>query len=423
MGAWSALGIVALRLHAPPAGRTLTTVLAASAGNDFLQAGFAWVCSRSELRGQPEPAAARPGHRPAPGRLTRRCAARAMVCQHAGCRDGPAALLSRTAWVQQMQHMAGDNFPTHAHRGGWVTDPGHRDRALGTALAHPLRGRSRVRHRTSASPSPRIRRTSPWCGGCSSASATRSAMPDGVVEDVRLAVTEACTNVVRHAYEEGEGAIDVVVRPRAETLEVVISDEGRGMGPSPDTRGARPGPPAHLRARRLGRAAPRPPRRQPARDDLPDGTRVSGGTAPTRVSIASGPAGRAGPAPGGRHGRRPRRPAARPARRRRADRRPDRGARARPRRGRDRRRRARLDAAHARPARRAAPRGRRPRARGRRRGARRRATSWSSSRTSSRSRPVDGAEYLASGSPTTAPASRWRSSSRSRTGGSTATRT
>ena len=62
-------------------------------------------------------------------------------------------------------------------------------------------------------------------------------MPDGVVEDVRLAVTEACTNVVRHAYEEGEGAIDVVVRPRAETLEVVVSDEGRGMGPSPDTRG------------------------------------------------------------------------------------------------------------------------------------------------------------------------------------------
>jgi len=60
MGAWSALGIVALRLHAPPAGRTLTTVLAASAGNDFLQAGFAWACSRSELRGQPAPAARGP---------------------------------------------------------------------------------------------------------------------------------------------------------------------------------------------------------------------------------------------------------------------------------------------------------------------------------------------------------------------------
>jgi hypothetical protein len=61
MGAWSALGIVALRLHAPPAGRTLTTVLAASAGNDFLQASFAWVCSRSD-RQQPgaESAAGQP---------------------------------------------------------------------------------------------------------------------------------------------------------------------------------------------------------------------------------------------------------------------------------------------------------------------------------------------------------------------------
>jgi hypothetical protein len=47
MGAWTALGIVALRLHSPPAGRVLTTVLAASAGNDFLQAGFTVVCGRA----------------------------------------------------------------------------------------------------------------------------------------------------------------------------------------------------------------------------------------------------------------------------------------------------------------------------------------------------------------------------------------
>ena len=62
-------------------------------------------------------------------------------------------------------------------------------------------------------------------------------LPEDVLEDVRLAVTEACTNVVRHAYEEGEGAIDVVVRPRAGSVEIVISDEGRGIGPSPDTKG------------------------------------------------------------------------------------------------------------------------------------------------------------------------------------------
>ena len=47
LGAWSALGLVALRATSPPAGRTVTTVLAASAMNDFLQAGFTWVCGRA----------------------------------------------------------------------------------------------------------------------------------------------------------------------------------------------------------------------------------------------------------------------------------------------------------------------------------------------------------------------------------------
>jgi len=49
-GAWSALGLVGLRLHSPAAGRTVATVLAASAGNDFLQAGFSWVCARASSR-------------------------------------------------------------------------------------------------------------------------------------------------------------------------------------------------------------------------------------------------------------------------------------------------------------------------------------------------------------------------------------
>jgi hypothetical protein len=40
VGAWSAVGIVGLRLASPEAGRTVTNVLAASAANDWLQAGF-----------------------------------------------------------------------------------------------------------------------------------------------------------------------------------------------------------------------------------------------------------------------------------------------------------------------------------------------------------------------------------------------
>jgi hypothetical protein len=47
MGAWSALALVGLRLHAPRAGRTVTTVLAVSAGNDAMQAGFSWLCARA----------------------------------------------------------------------------------------------------------------------------------------------------------------------------------------------------------------------------------------------------------------------------------------------------------------------------------------------------------------------------------------
>ena len=47
IGAWTALGLVALRLHAPAAGRTATSVLAASAGNDVLQTAFRLLCERA----------------------------------------------------------------------------------------------------------------------------------------------------------------------------------------------------------------------------------------------------------------------------------------------------------------------------------------------------------------------------------------
>ncbi|HEY6691565.1 MAG TPA: DUF1360 domain-containing protein [Solirubrobacteraceae bacterium] len=44
-GAWTALALVGLRLHAPATGRTVTTVLAASAGSDMLHAAFSWLCA------------------------------------------------------------------------------------------------------------------------------------------------------------------------------------------------------------------------------------------------------------------------------------------------------------------------------------------------------------------------------------------
>jgi hypothetical protein len=66
VGAWSALGLVALRVHAPAAGRTVTTVLAASAGNDVLQSAFSLLCAEANAAqeraesARPMPAAARP---------------------------------------------------------------------------------------------------------------------------------------------------------------------------------------------------------------------------------------------------------------------------------------------------------------------------------------------------------------------------
>jgi serine/threonine-protein kinase RsbW len=63
-------------------------------------------------------------------------------------------------------------------------------------------------------------------------------LPYELVEDMRLAITEACTNVVRHAYHDGEeGPIDVVIRPGSDRLELIVSDRGRGVGPSPDIGG------------------------------------------------------------------------------------------------------------------------------------------------------------------------------------------
>jgi uncharacterized protein DUF1360 len=46
-GAWSALALIGLRLHAPAIGRTVATVLATSAGNDFMHAAFSYVCARA----------------------------------------------------------------------------------------------------------------------------------------------------------------------------------------------------------------------------------------------------------------------------------------------------------------------------------------------------------------------------------------
>lgn len=58
------------------------------------------------------------------------------------------------------------------------------------------------------------------------------------LSDIRLAVTEACTNVVVHAYPDGqEGPLEVLATLLGDELLVVVRDEGQGIAPRPDSPG------------------------------------------------------------------------------------------------------------------------------------------------------------------------------------------
>jgi serine/threonine-protein kinase RsbW len=58
------------------------------------------------------------------------------------------------------------------------------------------------------------------------------------LSDIRLAVTEACTNVVVHAYPDGrEGPLEVLASLYQEQLTVLVRDEGHGITPRPDSPG------------------------------------------------------------------------------------------------------------------------------------------------------------------------------------------
>ena len=53
-----------------------------------------------------------------------------------------------------------------------------------------------------------------------------------VLEDLKLALTEACTNSVRHAYDEGTpGTVEIVYELHPNKLVIEVSDEGGGFDP------------------------------------------------------------------------------------------------------------------------------------------------------------------------------------------------
>jgi serine/threonine-protein kinase RsbW len=60
---------------------------------------------------------------------------------------------------------------------------------------------------------------------------TRALSPE-LVADLKLALTEACSNSVRHAYEEGrEGAVEIRYELSEDRLVVEVTDEGSGFDP------------------------------------------------------------------------------------------------------------------------------------------------------------------------------------------------
>jgi serine/threonine-protein kinase RsbW len=58
-------------------------------------------------------------------------------------------------------------------------------------------------------------------------------LADGQLDDVKTVVSEACNNVVLHAYDGARGPLDVEIRVEDDRLEVSVTDTGGGLRPRP----------------------------------------------------------------------------------------------------------------------------------------------------------------------------------------------
>jgi serine/threonine-protein kinase RsbW len=58
---------------------------------------------------------------------------------------------------------------------------------------------------------------------------------DELLADLKLAVTEACGNCVRHAYPDGPGDVTVAYTLGDDAIEMIVEDQGVGLGSDADT--------------------------------------------------------------------------------------------------------------------------------------------------------------------------------------------
>jgi serine/threonine-protein kinase RsbW len=52
---------------------------------------------------------------------------------------------------------------------------------------------------------------------------------DETLSDLKLAITEACSNSVRHAYDDGTGVVEIMYRLEGDRIEIEVSDDGAGF--------------------------------------------------------------------------------------------------------------------------------------------------------------------------------------------------
>ena len=85
---------------------------------------------------------------------------------------------------------------------------------------------------------PAIPETVPVARRAVGAVAAAAGVSDERLEEIRLAVSEALTNAVVHAYSDGEGGrFHVTAAVASDELWVLIGDDGRGLHAPNDSRG------------------------------------------------------------------------------------------------------------------------------------------------------------------------------------------
>ena len=58
---------------------------------------------------------------------------------------------------------------------------------------------------------------------------------DELVADLKLALTEATSNSVRHAYGDSEGVVEISYELSGDRLSIEVADDGEGFDPADDT--------------------------------------------------------------------------------------------------------------------------------------------------------------------------------------------